>query len=461
MHISISNFGPIDKYECDLEKDLIITYGTNNIGKSYAISAIYLVIKAFINHRLPYFIIRKFYDTESKVENLISDIFKKTSKEPIDVTKEFNIFFSNALSSIFTDVIENSFYNTFGSNKEIVNESGLVPKIRIKQQGLVIDLLFDEKTTFNIIESPVSFNVIRREKSKKIKRNGKFHLHLSDNHAENEEIVRGILNQTLNEYFKILQYSVDDIYFLPASRSGIYTGMGAFSQIFAQLSKNRSYITKKIEIPALSEPVSDYYIQLTEIENSMLSRNQKMKDNLIDIAETIENEILDGSVRFDSKKKQILYKSKNSNREFELNKVSSMVSEISPIVAYLKYVIGSVPFGKTVIIFIEEPEAHLHPGAQVKLIEMLSNLSKRGVKLVITSHSNYIFNKLNNMVLSGHVDYKSYEPIRLVKYDLGSISEYMEIDELGVYDNNFAKVAEGIFDEREEIIQQLNEAIEV
>lgn len=457
MYISISNFGPIKEYKCDLEKDLIITYGMNNIGKSYAISAIYLVIKAFMNHRVPYFYMRKFYDTESKIDGLAADILKKAKTDPTDVTNEFNNYFSNSFSMIFSEVIENSFYNTFGNIKDLVNESGDIPKIRIKQHDLILELIFDEKVTFNIIESATTFSVIKKDKSKKIKRNGKFHLHVSDNTSENMEIIRGISNQTLTEYLKILQYSVDDIYFLPASRSGIYTGMGAFSQIFAQLSKSRSYITKKIEIPALSEPVSDYYIQLTEIENSMFSRNQKMKDNLIDIAETIENEILDGSVRFDAKKKQIMYRSNKANKEFELNKVSSMVSEISPIVAYLKYVIGSVPQGKTVIIFIEEPEAHLHPSAQVKLIEMLSKLAKRGVKLVITSHSNYIFNKLNNLILSKDVDHTKYSPILLEKCPTGSCSTEMKITELGVWDSNFTSITEELFDEREDIISSWGE----
>ena len=47
MKIIIENFGPIYKYEFDLEKDFHIIYGKNNIGKSYAISAVYLILKAF------------------------------------------------------------------------------------------------------------------------------------------------------------------------------------------------------------------------------------------------------------------------------------------------------------------------------------------------------------------------------------------------------------------------------
>ena len=43
--IEIKNFGPIKEIGFDLSKDLIMVYGKNNIGKSYAISVIYLLLK--------------------------------------------------------------------------------------------------------------------------------------------------------------------------------------------------------------------------------------------------------------------------------------------------------------------------------------------------------------------------------------------------------------------------------
>ena len=48
MKITIEKFGPIDKFEYDLDKELIITYGNNNIGKSYAMQIVYLMLKTFI-----------------------------------------------------------------------------------------------------------------------------------------------------------------------------------------------------------------------------------------------------------------------------------------------------------------------------------------------------------------------------------------------------------------------------
>ena len=47
MKIKIVNFGPIKEFEFDLSKKLIVTYGDNNIGKSYAMQVVYLLLKAF------------------------------------------------------------------------------------------------------------------------------------------------------------------------------------------------------------------------------------------------------------------------------------------------------------------------------------------------------------------------------------------------------------------------------
>ncbi len=98
----------------------------------------------------------------------------------------------------------------------------------------------------------------------------------------------------------------------------------------------------------------------------------------------------------------------------------------------------------------------MHPNNQIALVEIFSSLIQGGVKLLMSSHSNYVFNKLNNLVLSKELDYNSYQPIILEEGDDGSISKALLIDELGAADENFVDVSEKLYYEREEIIQALN-----
>ncbi len=50
MKIKIENWGPVKEFEYDLDKSLIVTYGTNNIGKSYSMQVVYLLIRDMIIH---------------------------------------------------------------------------------------------------------------------------------------------------------------------------------------------------------------------------------------------------------------------------------------------------------------------------------------------------------------------------------------------------------------------------
>ncbi|MEJ7662922.1 MAG: AAA family ATPase [Hymenobacter sp.] len=49
MKVILKNFGPIKRVEFNLEKDLNIIFGKNNIGKSYAITALYIIIKHLLS----------------------------------------------------------------------------------------------------------------------------------------------------------------------------------------------------------------------------------------------------------------------------------------------------------------------------------------------------------------------------------------------------------------------------
>ena len=75
---------------------------------------------------------------------------------------------------------------------------------------------------------------------------------------------------------------------------------------------------------------------------------------------------------------------------------SSMVAELAPLALFLRYWIRP---GDTLI--LEEPEAHLHPAAQMRLAEEMAAWVKAGIRVIITTHSEWILEKISNMVFRG------------------------------------------------------------
>jgi len=142
----------------------------------------------------------------------------------------------------------------------------------------------------------------------------------------------------------------------------------------------------------------------------------------------------------------------------DMFQVSSMAAEISPLVLFLKYIIAPSHNKKESksLLFIEEPEAHLHPEIQVKLMEIFAKLVKHNIKIIITSHSNYIFNKMNNLILEKKLDVSNMSAIILEQSEQGSISRVLPTDYLGVEDENFIGVTEQLFNEKIELINDMN-----
>jgi hypothetical protein len=51
-------------------------------------------------------------------------------------------------------------------------------------------------------------------------------------------------------------------------------------------------------------------------------------------------------------------------------------------------------------VYFEEPEAHLHPGAQRSVMEIIANLVRQGVRFLLTTHSPYILHAVNSFLMA-------------------------------------------------------------
>lgn len=462
MKISITNFGPIKTFNYDLTKDIVVTFGDNNIGKSYAMQVVYLLIKnltEYVGFNGSYY--RYSYSTHLRYSSdafeTIRDTltkFAKGNSQSLNITPLMNDLILSDLSEKFIGNFLNSCENTFGNFKGILAQSPIIT-LEIRKYRLVISLA-DEHPVQSIIYSTPTF--LKRASSnfhKSRNANGRLDIYYFDDIESPLNIIAERINKQILQFSIFISTVIGNVYFLPASRSGIYSGMSAFSSIVAELSKNKAMLTRKIELPGISEPISDYFLMLSNIRG-------KENDSLAEVYTEIEEDILHGTVSFNRSRSTLVYTPSGMQHEFEMTEVSSMVSEISPIVAFLKYIIISTPKRPKTqkakpIVFIEEPEAHLHPKNQIKLINLFAQLYKLDIKIIVSSHSNYIFNKLNNLLLKGDITPEIYSAILLCSEEGGSVSSFMTMDELGVDDANFMDVTQDLYNEREALIASWND----
>lgn len=483
MLISIENTGPISKFEIDTEIDFNLLLGENNIGKSYSITLVYCIIKNMLELKdfsKSFSVLLEYGLILNDDPDFIELVNLKTGTK--DISEFCSFHFKKVLELSLISMIEDSFKGSFTSLKQLQNDSSDKKPtfslssddgkltFEIENEHLkVISIPSNDKVTLHTTETKVSKKLksfpfyFDRDRERK---------HLS----HGEEFMMKVIMPRLISFITDSLSDIEAIHYLPASRSGLYQALSAFGQIVAELSKKRAFLTQKIELPGISEPVSDYFIKLSEI-----SANKKEIENkkVAAIASLIEKNLLNGEVVYNKKTKQLMFKPNGSNLNLELSSTSSMVSEIAPIVTYIRYILSaSLTAGKKVftrtkgrtepeklkqIVIIEEPEAHLHPEIQVRLTELFEKLTENDVRMIITTHSNFIFNKMNNIIISNYVSDKKIgftpENVSAVMFNKtknGAITTNPEIDSLGVEDHNFIDVTDVLLKEKFDLLEKYN-----
>ena len=174
------------------------------------------------------------------------------------------------------------------------------------------------------------------------------------------------------------------IYF-PAGRSAI---MGMHHATFVGIVESASSkeLVKSLAVPGT---IAVFVGRLLDLECK--------KGEFFGLASRMEREVLSGNVRLadgaPDKPNTISYRF--DGMSVPLSRAASSASELAPISLYLKHaaVRGNV-------LIIEEPDAGLHPASAVVLAKHIVRLVRRGLYVVLTTHSPYLLEKLGKYLLA-------------------------------------------------------------
>ncbi|MCA1702406.1 MAG: AAA family ATPase [Actinobacteria bacterium] len=150
---------------------------------------------------------------------------------------------------------------------------------------------------------------------------------------------------------------------------------------------------------------------------------------------------------------------RTSGLSLPLHRTSSMVSELAPVVLYLRYILDQGD-----LLLIEEPESHLHPESQLRVARAIA-LAGSGLWVALTTHSDYLLQSISNAIRATSAGQQemftelagpSGLPLELVSAYLftpssdehGTDTSRLAISrEMGISDEEFARVTELLYKE--------------
>ena len=465
VQISVQNFGPVAKADIDL-RPLTVFVGESNTGKTYLSALIYALHQNFEGFsRFPwsardFFFLESIYQThdsssstQAALRKEILEVLKKlnTPERPFtfsDLPQAVQDWLQHRLRD--SEVLENRLKRCFdlGPDSKLVRfTNGARNELKV-----LLDVREDSQTRwhFDLQDAGSGLNVGGHV-------NGETSFSPDDT-----AVLREIFSVNNSGAFWAPVANPEAAYYLPAARSGIMQSHGVIASSLIE-NATRLGLERFPAIPAFSGMIADF-LKLIVSYDEHRGSSYKMKR----IAKALENEVLQGEIKVTRPAPEgypeFLYHPKKTTETLRLSQSSSMVSELAPLVLFLR---GIVKPGDLLI--IEEPESHLHPDAQTAIARTLARLVREGVRLVITTHSDWLLQQLGNLIREGEANkQKNQTPTSdnwLVKEEVGTwwfhrdkpVKEisFDRID--GIEPSDYEAVSDKLYDSAIRLQQQLLE----
>ena len=216
------------------------------------------------------------------------------------------------------------------------------------------------------------------------------------------------------------------------------TRLGVQGELTPAYLNNAANANQKIGLPGMkNSKLPQGADQLTENVNAWMSQIMALP------MKTISNSISDSKFKLE-------YKFEGSmGKNFSALQVGFGMTFVLPIVVAL------LQAQKGDLIIVENPEAHLHPAAQVEIGMMIAQAVENGVQVIVESHSDHILNSLRLARKKGILGEKDINLI-FVQHDISSGTNITFTDEIQIKDNGkLTKRPEYFFDTWDDILIKL------
>jgi predicted ATPase len=146
------------------------------------------------------------------------------------------------------------------------------------------------------------------------------------------------------------------------------------------------------------------YIKTTQLLASQRGLQYTLGDHIIDLILQLSQtpnfnkselyikitNIIDGSLYYDDERDNFFYYKDSIKKELEMNSTATGIK----MFGFLQILLLNGTIQEGTVLVLDEPEVHLHPKWQLKYAELIVELVKNGVNILITSHSPYMIEAL-------------------------------------------------------------------
>ena len=388
MKAIFKKIGQVNTAELEL-KDLTIIAGDNNTGKTYLAYTLYGFLKSIQQ--------QSFLKQKHMLKDLPFDL-DNTAREIIDsgnvqcIVKNFDKKAKKIIRKLFK-ISSDSISEIFSSPPDDFKDAELSvsPEYLFnKKRENTVNVQTGTKVKYNITalleEDILSFNL----------QNYKSIPHQDPN------LIKDLLIST---FIGLCVPIHPDPFILSAERFGI-------SVFYKELDFTKNRVveilqklkdkggTKKIDPFFLlmdqtssryAQPIKDNIDYTRDLE-SIQKQNSPLFDNkLFDHIKGMLNgyfKYRDNEIRFISKAR------KSGKFDIPLHLASSSARGMSDLYFFLKHIAH-----KNHLLIIDEPESHLNTANQIKMAQLLARCVNSGLKVLITTHSDYLIKEFNNLIM--------------------------------------------------------------
>ena len=393
MKFTVKNMARIKESTIEL-KPLTVFIGKNGTNKSYMAHLVYELHKEINNFEEPSFM------KDSKITRNIIANFIAEHKESL-LSLDSAIINEEKLSErIQTDVdeyeIEEYILCTYSIEK-LHSSNDILNKIYNSIiNSLLIKINKSYNTKNNVLEEiKFEYNVKNIFSAENIK------IRVNDKRFANQKLIRSLFDIVFK--FLTKQVDGDDFFYFPSSRTGFVL---AFDEIVSGVFRDR--FGGRPTATKLTVPTIDFLSNFADIKTGKF-QDENDSFNFFnfmdepprkkipeDVLNYLEKYILKGTIlESESEEDYMNYSLKTENNIIlDLHLTSTATLELLPLIIFLKH-FKSI---KNRLLVIEEPEAHLHPNAQILMARFLVLLVNNGAKIVITTHSDYMIKEFNRCI---------------------------------------------------------------